>query len=119
MALKGTKMKTTHVVGVDPGIVHTGVVDLVFRPELKSVTVQHMDVVGPDAAAVNQFPADAWGNLPENISYERPDIYIEGYRPRSNLQHDARMTQAVAEIRQATRGTVLLNTGIKKVVRRP
>ena len=112
-------MSVTHVVGIDPGLVHTGVVELVFSPKLKKVQVQHEAVSGPDAAAVKDFitrpvtDPDLWRGGP-------PRIFIEKYQPRSHLNTDARMTVAVAEMKAALPGSeVLLNTGVKKVVRRP
>jgi hypothetical protein len=45
-------MSVTHVVGVDPGLVHTGVVSLMFDPVHREIHVDHEAVVGPDATAV-------------------------------------------------------------------
>lgn len=112
-------MTVTHVLGVDPGLVHTGCVSLAFFPKMGEVHVCHEAVAGPNAAAVNQFPADAWSRLPYNIGYVPPAIFIEAYRPRSAFNTDARMGEAVSRIRAATRGTVLDNTGVKKVVKQP
>lgn len=100
-------MSVTHVVGVDPGLVHTGVVRMMFSPALKTVEVQHLAVPGPDAAAVREFVYDE----PE------PQTFIEKYQPRSHLNTDARMIEAVTAMRQALPGSaVLLNTGVKKVI---
>lgn len=103
-------MSVTHVVGVDPGLVHTGVVRLMFSPGLKRVEVQHAAIAGPDVAAVRRFAH----------SEPMPRVFIEKYQPRSHLSTDARMTVAVAEMKAAMPGSeVLLNTGVKKVVRKP
>ena len=103
-------MSVTHVVGVDPGLVHTGVVEMVFRSGLKTVEVRHMAVPGPDAREVCRF---AYGE-------PLPHIFIEKYQPRSHLNTDAAMNKAVLEMKQALPGAqVLLNTGVKKVVRQP
>lgn len=112
-------MNVTHVVGVDPGLVHTGCVSLAFIPNLREINVEHEAIAGPDAAAVNLFPANAWGALRHNISYVKPSIFIEGYRPRSSFNTDKRMVEAVASIRKTTMGKVLDNTGVKKVVKQP
>lgn len=104
-------MSVTHIVGVDPGLVHTGVVRLVFRPERKEIWICHEAIVGPDAAAVAKWVRAEAREAP-------PTIYIEGYRPRSNLNSDARMVAAVSEIRKATGGEVLQNMGVKKVVKK-
>lgn len=105
-------MQTTHIVGVDPGIVHTGVVSMLFLPSMREVVVSHAVVQGTDVAAtagqIKLFHAG------------RPDaIFIEGFRPRSNLQHDKDMLAAVSSMREATRGKVLDNMGIKTVVKTP
>lgn len=113
-------MSVTHVVGVDPGLVHTGCVGLVFAPAERTVFVNHEAVSGLDTKAVAEFigqpwPQDsaAWGCLP-------PAIFIEGYRPRSHLQQDKQMAQAVTDMKRALPGSVVLqNTGVKKVIRQP
>jgi hypothetical protein len=98
----------TDIVGIDPGLVHTGLVRMVFDPSVQLVTVSHAVVDGCDGGTV----ANTVGRKPGKI-------FIEGYRPRSNLNSDKRMVEGVASIRTATKGEVLMNTGVKKVVRRP
>lgn len=113
-------MSVTHVVGIDPGLVHTGVVELVFSSDHKSVHVTTEAVTGKDhAKQVKDFitrpvtDPDFWGG-------EQPAIFIEKYQPRSNLNTDAAMTKLLVELKQALPGSqVLLNTGVKKVVRKP
>lgn len=101
-------MSTTHVVGVDPGLVHTGVVGMTFDRDQHCVTVKHEAINGPDPVATK-----AW------ISDDHAIIFVEGYRPRSNFATDASMVAAVQEFRKELDATVLLNTGVKKVVKRP
>lgn len=101
-------MKHTHVVGIDPGIVHTGVVRLLLDGDNRHVTVRHTAIDGPDAAATKK-----WIDQP---AVSMPTVFIEGYRSRSNLGHDREMLNAVADFRKETRGTVLDNTGVKKIV---
>lgn len=101
-------MSVTHVVGIDPGLVHTGVVLASFDIPQRVIEVNHEAVAGMDTTRIVQF-----------LGATRPHIFIEAYRPRSNLNSDKRMVEGVAEIRKATRGKVLNNTGIKSVVRRP
>lgn len=103
---------STQIVGVDPGIVHTGVVVLVFIPKMRQVGVLHEVVAGTDAAGV--------ASVIDELCPQRgvkPHIYIEGYRSRSNLAHDKDMLIAVRDMQQATKGRVLDNTGIKKTVK--
>lgn len=105
-------MTITHVVGIDPGIIHTGVVRLIFNDLAMSIVVEHAAVVGPDAAAVQAFVRRQHGPAPH--------IFIERYMPRSHFNTDARMAQAQAEIKAALpRATTVLNTGVKKVVKKP
>lgn len=105
-------MSVTHVVGIDPGLVHTGVIGLAFNPHTRSVLVRHEAVSGADTSAVQQ-----WINHKMHCPHA---IFIEKYQPRSHLNTDAAMTQAVTDMNRALPGSqVLLNTGVKKVVKRP
>ena len=104
-------MSVTHVGGVDPGLVHTGVVSMAFFPNRREIHVEHTAVLGLDEAEVRDFL-----NLKLVKRHHR---FIEGYRPRSNLNNDRRMQAAVTSIRAATGGRVLDNMGVKKVVRKP
>lgn len=105
-------MNVTHVVGVDPGLVHTGVVDLLFQPDHHHITVTHEAIAGPDGQAIRRWVDGRYGPA--------PITFIEGYRPRSHLHTDAEMTKAVLEMKKALPGSkVLLNTGVKKVVKQP
>lgn len=100
-------MSVTHVVGVDPGLVHTGVVYMAFDAGQRIIEVDHEAVAGLNEARVQQFYAAT-----------QPHIFIEAYRPRSNLNSDKRMVEGVARIRAATKGKVLNNTGVKTVVKK-
>jgi hypothetical protein len=96
-------MSVAHVVGVDPGLVHTGVVDLQFG--IQRLEVRHTVVGGPDAAAV---AACITG---------RPAVYVEAYRTRQNLSSDKRMMQLEVELRAALdHARFLPNMGVKRVI---
>lgn len=95
------------VAGIDPGLVHTGVVSMTFDRTIKTVWVASYVIDGPDAAAVKA------------VLESGAVVFIEGYRPRSNFSSDQRMSQAVVDMRKATSGTVLQNMGVKKVVKSP
>lgn len=101
-------MSVTHVAGIDPGLVHTGVVYMAFDHGQHIIEVDHEAVAGFDTTRIKQF-----------LGSTRPHIFIEGYRPRSNLNSDKRMVEGVAKIRAATGGIVLNNTGVKSVVKKP
>lgn len=107
-------MKPTLVVGIDPGLVHTGVVQLLFVPEVKKISVWHEVVAGPNADAVGVWLLK---HLPNSALPKR--AFIEAYRPRANLNSDARMVAAVNDLKRVLpNATVLPNTGIKSVVKR-
>lgn len=102
---------TVHVIGIDPGLVDTGIVFVTFNRKIKLITLQTTVITRGTgkqvAAAVDGF------------IYSSPDVFvfIEGYRSRSNFSGDARMIGLVREIKNETGGKVLNNTGIKKVVK--
>lgn len=106
-------MGITHIVGVDPGLVHTGVVRLVFNSGAQRVDVQHCAVTGPDSKAVKSW-------VQSDASLPNPDIFIEKYQPRSHFGQDQQLVVAVSEMSKALPNSqVLLNTGVKKVVKQP
>lgn len=100
-----------HLVGIDPGLVHTGCVLIdIDRPQ-RIVAVHHEAVAGPDVTRIQQW----LGGYRHTA-----DIWIEAYRPRSNFGTDERMVKAVNDIKSGLpKATVLNNTGVKKVVRQP
>lgn len=104
-------MHSTRVIGVDPGLVHTGVVALRFEPVTHTVHVDSAAIAGPDEQAVRE-----WIHVNDHSTTH---VFIEGYKPRSNLSTDPEMMAAVQRMRSAFAATVLLNTGVKKVVRQP
>lgn len=104
-------MKSTHIVGIDPGLVDTGVVELVFRPDDKEVHVlTHVlnKTTGQEVA----------GYLLTEYSTPPDVVFIEAYRSRSHYGEDPRMLALVRDIHQALPGSkVLDNTGVKKVIK--
>lgn len=107
-------MHPTLVTGIDPGLVHTGVVDLLFVPADRRIEVETVAIVGPDVQA-----AQVWINKGRQRSAFQ-HIYIEGYRPRSNFGTDTKMVAAVQALKAGLpTSTILLNHGVKKVVKQP
>ena len=100
------------VIGVDPGIVHTGLVFLDFNVEQRVLTVNHAVVDGLDASAA-RLVLEGWSGAKPVSTF---DIFIEWYRPRSGFSVDERMVQANSEFRSALGGKLLRNTGVKKIV---
>lgn len=90
------------VIGVDPGLVDTGVVQFLFNRPTKEITV-----------------VPSIGVVPTIHRRHPQHIFIEGYRPRAHMSTDKDMIELVAGYRQSTKGTVLDNTGVKKIVGRP
>lgn len=101
-------MRTVPIIGIDPGLIHTGVVSLAFSRKDQDITITHAVIDGPDAVATKRW-----------IGPGTSIIFVEGYRPRSNFATDAKMVAAVAEFRKQLDATVVNNMGAKKVVKRP
>ena len=105
-------MYSPTVIGVDPGIVHTGIVMLDFDSDAREFTVAHRVIDGLDT---KQSRIDIT-NMAIHKQFVTLDIFIEYYIPRSGFSTDERMVQANANFRQALDGKLLRNTGVKKVV---
>lgn len=105
-------MSMTHVIGVDPGLVHTGVVSMKFLPITGVLEVRCHPVVGLNTVELAEYVKAIQSHK------VKPHIFIEAYRPRSNLNSDVRMVNGVQAFRQALPGSrVLQNTGVKQVVK--
>ena len=99
--------------GVDPGIVHTGVVTLMMDPEARTFDTYNEPVVGAD-------PDEVMTAL-ENSGYGIPDhTFIEKYNPRSAFKQDKEMIVAVSELnKHLPNSKVINNMGSKQVIRKP
>ena len=105
-------VRVAHVVGIDPGLVHTGCVRMVFDTITKRIDLDHYVVNG-----LNIVDAAVWV---KGHGLDEPAVFIEGYRPRHNLAPDKRMVEAVAALRGALPGAeVLNNMGVTKTVPQP
>ena len=96
------------MIGVDPGLVHTGVVGIGFDPNERFYHTWYEVVNGLDAAAVKKACA-CWPDAP---------VVIEAYRPRSHFGQDKGMIRGIHDMRTALggRARTLNNTGVKKIV---
>jgi len=103
-------MSVTHVVGIDPGLVHTGMVSMLFNLDNQTINLLDRVIDGPDARAVR-------ASIP--LLGPKPVKFIEGYRPRSNFYGDNKMVQTVAEMAREIKATVVPNMGAKQMVRQP
>jgi hypothetical protein len=102
-----------HVVGIDPGLVDTGVVRMIFNQASRSLSVQHMAVAGADAVAVKLW---VYGNP----YYLPPNVFIEKYVPRMKLSSDERMVKYEQDLRREFKhARILPNMGVKRVVPQP
>lgn len=107
-------MYSPTVVGVDPGIVHTGLVVLDFDIEKRELTVDHAVVDGLDSIAARTLVESMTNSKP----YSTLDIFIEWYRPRSGYSVDEKMVAGNLKFKADLNGTLLRNTGVKKIVTR-
>ena len=105
-------MYSPTVIGVDPGLVHTGIVMLDFNTDYRRLIVGHRAVVGPDALQSRAAVEDLTGHKP----YSTLDIFIEWYRPRSGYAVDEQMMLANTEFKRALQGELLRNNGVRQVV---
>jgi len=105
-----TPIEDINVVGVDPGLVHTGVVGISISFPAKTIRVSDEIVLGPDPQGVKDFMAGL------NIQH----VYIEGYRTRGQFNTNDRMVRAVQNMKaELSKSVVVPNMGIKKVVKPP
>ena len=101
-------MPLLHIVGVDPGLVHTGVVGIRIDPDVRAVYTDHAVVSGIDAEAVFL--------LTRRVA-PLPHVFIEKYVPRQHYGTDERMVQGEAALKKAIPKAVFLrNTGVKALV---
>jgi len=99
------------IIGIDPGIVHTGVVRLLLDQDKRTVHSEFAVIDGLDAAAVERW-VYRFGVEPDLIS-------IEQYRPRQKLSSDVRMLQAEKNfLREMPEARLVPNTGVRRLAPR-
>jgi hypothetical protein len=110
-------MSIHQVIGIDPGLVHTGTVLLRFDIYSKRLGIWHVATSGLQPHRVltwlqtMNFKGEALG--PKRM-------YIEAYRPRQRLNSDVRMVQGEREFKRTFPEAQLIpNMGVLKVVRQP
>lgn len=95
--------------GIDPGLVHTGIVKLSFQMGRREVFVSSTAVAGLDVKYIAELVAGS-----------REACVIEAYRPRSHFSSDQAMVSGVQDLKKEIIGSIVLqNTGVKKVVLQP
>ena len=112
-------MSKAYILGVDPGIVDTGVVWVSLDEEEKklgsgakvwrNVTTQVKNIITVDESFLEEFRVFVGASRP---------VFIEGYRNRGrNPKQDQAMTTLVQAIHRTVPGSVIVdNTGVKNVV---
>lgn len=108
-------MGTTTVAGIDPGLVHTGLVVLEFSKNCFELSTSHavIDGLDPDQTKVELEMAVH----PRSIS--TVDIFTEHYRPRSGFGTNERMVWANSAFPATVGGKALRNPGVLNIVQRP
>ena len=96
------------ITGIDPGLVHTGVVRIELLRDLRMIYVSSYAFPGLDPV-----PIRTW--LDQFREYQGP-VYVEAYRPRSHFDTDARMQKGVQDIAKLLGGKIVNNTGVKKII---
>lgn len=100
----------TCITGIDPGLVHTGVVHLCVSPHQQNIDVSCAVVDGIDLEELQRLNSTTPAQL----------VFIEDYRPRSHFTTDAKMMTGVRDIKNALPGSILVdNSGVKKTVTEP
>ena len=99
-------------IGIDPGIVHTAGVKLGIFPNSRVLRAESLVVDGIEPDELDRMIA--W----VNFNPLADGVFIEKYRPRSNLHHDMDMIAAVDYLKRGcNHSEVLDNTGVVKVIR--
>lgn len=104
-------MSLLTLVGVDPGLVHTGVVVLRVDTLARAMAVEHFVIEGDDHAS-------QVAELLDDLAYVPTEMFIEAYRERGqSYGTNPQMRELMAELRRRfPRSRVIDNTGVKKVV---
>ena len=105
-------MPLVTVIGIDPGLVNTGVVVLRANTRQHHLNVEHFVIDGK----VNH--AKQVAELLDSLGYSTKHVFIEGFRERGNqYAQDKAMRELMANFRSVLpKATVLDNMGVKKIV---
>lgn len=108
------------IVGIDPGLVHTGAVLIRPLAHVKTIEIAHEAIAGADQVATDRWLTSVSLRQKPWTPGKGPMIFIEGYRPRGNFGTNDRMVQAIGNFKtQFPYAKVINNTGVKQVVRQP
>ena len=105
------------IIGIDPGLVDTGVVRFTFYQGPQRVTISSavLPKFDPDKSP---FVIRDWiRDEMVHIRTGRPHIFIEAYRPRPGMASNVKMTDMQRSLTTAMPAAKLVNnTGIKQVI---
>jgi hypothetical protein len=99
------------LIGIDPGLVHTGVVGIHLDTERREIEIEHEAIQGDDVAATNAA-------VERMLGKGEAHIFIEQYRNRGTVfrEHGA-MQRFEHDLKAAISGAVLLdNMGSKQLI---
>ena len=105
-------MTLVTVIGIDPGLVNTGVVVLRANTRQHHLNVEHFVIDGK----VNHAAQVA--ELLDDLGYSTKHVFIEGFRERGNqYAQDKAMRELMTNFRSVLpKAVVLDNMGVKKIV---
>ena len=103
------------VIGVDPGLVHSGVISIEVDSERRTFTTNQFLVDGVLDKGKRMVDVPRISTIVEGINYDA--VFIEQYRPRSAFSADGAMLAAETLLRRdLPRAQVLSNSGVATVV---
>lgn len=101
-------MANLTIVGIDPGVVHTGIVVLTFHTDDGAFSVDTKVFTNVPAKEIADFVT---GFAPHSV-------FIEDYDPRSHFNNDTHMIRAVGALQQELPKAVRIdNAGVKTLIR--
>ena len=98
----------TTLVGIDPGVIHTGIIVSKINPHVKEVKNSTFLMEGCPVMDIRDILRN----------FQSTATFIEGYRPRSNLHHDRQMQEFVSYLNFHLQNSIALdNMDSKNVVK--
>lgn len=95
------------VIGVDPGLVHTGLVHIQLDGGHRCWSIDHALVRGLDHKAIAQWCEE----------HDHDAVFIEAYKPRSHFNTDSRLTEGIHKMRAVIpKSSSLDNSGSQTVI---
>lgn len=107
------------IIGIDPGLVHTGIVALDIEAENHRFGVHYDAIPGtPDMEHTATVAAQQVYLIDGTVTCLPDAIFIEKYEPRSHFGTDARMQQLTSALHRKLRGSkIISNAGSKAIIK--